>query len=85
MAEIVMYSGPTCPYCERAKELLRKKGVTFTDYNVKTDLAKYDEMLMRTEGRRTIPQIFIDGMLVGGCADLYRLDEQGLLDSMLGV
>lgn len=85
MAEIIVYSGPTCPYCERAKALLKKKGVAFTDYNVKTNLEKFDEMLMKSNGRRTIPQIFIDGTHVGGCDDLYALDEQGLLDSMLGV
>ncbi len=53
MAEVIVYSGPACPYCVRAKELLKRKGVAFTEYNVKEDAARLDEMLAKSNGRRT--------------------------------
>jgi glutaredoxin 3 len=83
MADIVVYSGPACPYCVRAKDLLTRKGAAFTEYNVKADTARLDEMLARSNGRRTIPQIFINGQHVGGCDDLYALEAKGLLDELL--
>lgn len=84
MAEIIVYSGPQCPYCVKAKALLARKGVAFTEYNVKADEQRYQEMLARANGRRTIPQIFINGTHVGGCDDLHALDAQGKLDPLLG-
>ena len=83
MPHIVVYSGPNCPYCDRAKALLKKKNVEFEDYNVKEDDAKLAEMLERSGGRRTIPQIFINGKHVGGCDDLYALNSAGELDALL--
>ncbi len=83
MPQIIVYSGPNCPYCVRAKALLDKKGASYEDFNVKADAAKFDEMLARTKGRKTIPQIFIDGQHIGGCDDLYALDAAGKLDAML--
>lgn len=85
MSDVVVYSGPNCPYCERAKALLKKKGVAFTDYNVRADAEKFEEMLARAEGRRSIPQIFINGAPIGGCDDLYALDTAGKLNALLGV
>jgi glutaredoxin 3 len=82
-ATVTVYSGPSCPYCVRAKQLLTKKGTTFTDYDVKADKARYDEMLAKTNGRKTIPQIFINGQHIGGCDDLYALDSAGKLDALL--
>ena len=83
MPNITVYSGPSCPYCVRAKQLLSKKGVAFTDIDVKADQAKFDEMLAKTGGRKTIPQIFIGDKHIGGCDDLYALDAAGKLDAML--
>ena len=83
MAEVIVYSGPNCPYCVRAKQLLQKKGVAFTEIDVKADSAKQDEMMARSQGRRTIPQIFINGQHVGGCDDLYALDAAHKLDPLL--
>jgi len=83
MAHVTVYSGPSCPYCVRAKQLLQRKGVAFTDIDVKADAAKRDEMLKRANGRQTIPQIFIGDRHIGGCDDLYALDAKGELDALL--
>lgn len=83
MAQITIYSGPNCPYCQRAKMLLQKKNATFQDIDVKADPAKRDEMLQKTGGKQTIPQIFINGQHIGGCDDLYALDAAGKLDGLL--
>lgn len=83
MAHVLVYSGPNCPYCDRAKMLLKKKGAAFEDINVRTDEAKLAEMMEKSGGRRTIPQIFIGGRHIGGCDDLYALDAAGGLDSLL--
>ena len=85
MAEIVVYSGPQCLYCVRAKDLFKRKGVAFTEYDVKSDTARFEEMLAISNGRRTIPQIFINGQHIGGCDDLYALDAKGGLDPLLGA
>jgi glutaredoxin 3 len=82
MAQVTVYSGPNCPYCEKAKALLNRKNISFQEFNVKEDAAKLEEMLARS-GRKTIPQIFIDGKHVGGCDDLYALESEGKLDGML--
>ncbi|TWO80643.1 glutaredoxin 3 [Denitratisoma oestradiolicum] len=78
-----MYSTAVCPYCVRAEQLLRRKGVSEIE-KVRVDLepARREEMMERT-GRRTVPQIFIDDFHVGGCDDLYELDHQGRLDALL--
>jgi glutaredoxin 3 len=83
MAKIIVYSGPHCPYCDKAKALLNRKGAKFDDYDVKSDASKLDEMLERSGGRKTIPQIFINDKHIGGCDDLYALDAAGTLDSLL--
>lgn len=83
MAKVTVYSGPSCPYCVRAKDLLKRKGVAFEEINVKADPAQMEEMLKLSNGRRTIPQIFINGQHVGGSDDLHALDAAGKLDPML--
>jgi glutaredoxin 3 len=83
MPKIIVYSGPNCPYCVRAKQLLQKKGAAFTDYDVKADSAKFDEMLQKSGGRKTIPQIFINDKHIGGSDELYALDAAGKLDALL--
>jgi glutaredoxin 3 len=83
MPKILMYSTAVCPYCIRAEQLLRRKGVAEIE-KIRIDLEpqRQDEMIART-GRRTVPQIFIDDTHVGGCDDLYALDRAGGLDPLL--
>ncbi len=80
---IVVYATLLCPYCHRAKALLRKKGVTFTEVDVGMDVEKRAEMTKRAHGRYTVPQIFVGDTHVGGCDELYALDDAGKLDSLL--
>lgn len=82
MANIEIYTSPYCGYCHRAKALLNRKGAAFTEIDIMDDDAKRGEMMTRS-GRRTVPQIFIDGRHVGGCDDLYDLDAAGGLDPLL--
>jgi len=84
MAKIVMYATEVCPYCVRAEQLLRRKGVTAID-KIRVDLEpeRREEMLAKSNGKRTVPQIFIDDFHVGGCDDLHELDRQGKLDPLL--
>lgn len=82
MANIEIYTSPYCGYCHRAKALLNRKGAAFTEIDIVDDDAKRAEMMSRS-GRRTVPQIFIDGHHVGGCDDLYDLDASGGLDPLL--
>jgi len=83
MANVEIFSGDFCPYCVRAKTLLQKKGIEFTEYNVRRDIQRQKEMLDRSNGARTIPQIFINDRHVGGCDELYALEKKGELDNWL--
>ena len=85
MAHVEIYTTQVCPYCVRAKDLLKRKGVTHQEIRVDTDDSARDLMLERAKGRRSVPQIFIDGVHVGGCDDLYALESAGKLDGMLNV
>lgn len=85
MARIEMYVTPTCHYCMRAKALFEKKGVTWETIDIRKEPARRKEMLERTEGRRTVPQIFIDGKSVGGFDEIAELDRKGELDPLLGI
>ncbi len=85
MAEVVLYTTGTCPYCIRAKMLLDKKGVGFSEIRVDQEQARYPEMVQKAGGLTSVPQIFIDGRHVGGCDDLYELDFDGELDPLLGL
>lgn len=85
MANIEVYTTPICPYCLSAKSLLRRKGVDFLEINVAGDSTRRAEMTNRANGRTTVPQIFIDNAHVGGCDDLYALDEAGELDRLLAT
>jgi glutaredoxin 3 len=82
MAEVIIYSTPWCPFCIRAKRLLRDKGVTFTDIDISGDSALRQEMIQRS-GRHTVPQIWIGERHIGGCDDLYALERQRQLDELL--
>lgn len=83
MADVEIYTTMMCPYCYRAKALLERKGVAFQEIDVAMDPDRRMEMVARAGGRRTVPQIFINGHHVGGCDDLYELDSSGGLDPML--
>jgi len=83
MAKVEIYTTPICPYCARAKRLLSDKGVAFTEIDVSANPAKRQEMEQRADGRYTVPQIFIDGVGVGGSDDIHALDRAGKLDPML--
>ncbi len=84
MAKIEMYYKPTCPFCKRAKQLLDSKGQKLHSYiNITEQPEKRDEMIKRSEGRTTVPQIFIDGIHIGGCDDLFALEAKGRLDGLL--
>lgn len=84
MPKILMYATAVCPYCIRAEQLLHRKGVTDIE-KVRVDLepARREEMLAKSNGKRTVPQIFIGDTHVGGCDDLHELDRQGRLDPLL--
>jgi glutaredoxin 3 len=77
-----MYSTGWCPYCDRARELLTKKGVEFKQIDVDEDGKLREEMSARS-GRRTVPQIFIGTKHIGGCEDLFALDASGELDRLI--
>ena len=83
MVYVEIYVKQTCPYCVRAKALLTQKGVAFTEYDLATDPDLSQTMKTRAEGRQTVPQIFIDNQAIGGCDDLYALDNAGKLDRLL--
>lgn len=85
MARVEIYSTLFCPYCARAKNLLEKKGVDYVNIDVIEDTSKRDEMVKRSGGRQTVPQIFIDGEHVGGSDELYALERAGKLDAKLGA
>jgi glutaredoxin 3 len=79
-----MYATGWCPYCRRAESLLRDKGVVFDWIDVEDHPGRREEM-MRLSGRRTVPQIWIGEQHVGGCDDLFALEQSGRLDAMLSV
>ncbi len=82
MTEILIYSKDPCPYCVKAKSLLQRKKKLFTEIKI-TDEKIKNEMIKKSGGRMTVPQIFIGDFHVGGCDDLYALDAAGKLDELL--
>jgi glutaredoxin 3 len=83
MKSVEIYTTPYCPFCLDAKALLRQKNVDFTEIDVSRDRELRSKMMARANGRITVPQIFIGATHVGGCDDLYALDEAGKLDPLL--
>ncbi|MCW2275651.1 glutaredoxin 3 [Rhodoblastus acidophilus] len=83
MPKVEIYTTATCPYCMRAKMLLAEKNVSFTEISVDGDPVLRGTMTQRAQGRTTVPQIFIGDRHVGGCDDLYALESDGALDSLL--
>jgi len=82
-AQVEIYTWSTCPFCMRAKALLNKKGVEFTEYCIDGDEAARSEMATRANGRSSMPQIFINDQHIGGCDDIYALESAGKLDTLL--
>ncbi len=83
--KIEMYTKTVCPYCIRAKNILKLKGFSeIIEYNLETNPELRKELLERTLGAKTVPQIFIQGKLIGGCQELMDLDKKGELDTLLG-
>ncbi|PZV18600.1 MAG: glutaredoxin 3 [Leptolyngbya sp.] len=80
---VEVYTWSTCPFCIRAKALLTKKGVEFTEYCIDGDEAARAVMAKRSQGRRSVPQIFINDQHIGGCDDLYALNSANKLDPLL--
>lgn len=83
MARIEIYTKAFCPYCSRAKQLLGSKGADYEEYDITMGGPKRAEMIQRANGRTTVPQIFIDDRHIGGSDDLYALEREGQLESLL--
>ena len=85
MSGIEVYSSLWCPFCARAKALLDRKGVAYREIDVDRDPNLRQQMMQRAGGRRTVPQIFVDGRHVGGSDDLAAVERAGELDALLGI
>jgi glutaredoxin 3 len=85
MAKVEMYTKTVCPYCVKAKNLLKQKGVAVTEYNLSEKPELMEEMQKRNPGARTVPQIFINDRSIGGCDELYALDAKGELSALLAA
>ncbi|MGD7033427.1 glutaredoxin 3 [Methylotuvimicrobium buryatense] len=84
MSNIIIYTSTFCPYCTMAKRLLDKKGAVYSEINVDAEPGLRQEMVLKTK-RRTVPQIYIGDFHVGGFDDLYALEQQSRLDSLLAA
>lgn len=85
MSKVEIYTWASCPFCNRAKTLLDSKGAKYTEYKIDGDEDARNRMAERANGRRTVPQIFIDDRHIGGCDDLHALDKAGELDRLLAA
>lgn len=80
---VEIYTWSTCPFCLRAKALLNRKGVEYTEYVIDSDAEAREQMTARANGQSTLPQIFIDDKPIGGCDEIYALNAEGKLDQLL--
>ena len=85
MQPVELYTSPLCGFCHAAKRLLTQKGVTFSEVDILANPDRKPEMISRASGGRTVPQIFIGDIHVGGCDDLYELERAGKLDQLLAA
>ena len=85
MKKVVIYTGQRCAHCDWAIALLNKKNIEFTEYNIAVDVKKREEMLKKSNGARTVPQIFIGEQHIGGNDKLQALEKEGKLNSLLGL
>ena len=85
MKKVVIYTGDLCIHCDWAIDLLNRKNIEFTEYNIAKDITKREEMLKKSNGARTVPQIFIGDHHVGGNRELQDLEKNGKLNSLLEI
>ncbi|MEO6255862.1 MAG: glutaredoxin 3 [Sphingomicrobium sp.] len=85
MAKVEIYAKTFCGYCFRAKQLLDSKGIKYVEHEVVYGGPEKQQMMERSGGRTTVPQIFIDGQHIGGCTELFELDREGKLDELLAA
>ncbi|MGZ9809290.1 glutaredoxin 3 [Pseudoroseicyclus sp. H15] len=85
MKNVEIYTKPTCGFCHAAKRLLTQKGASFAEVDIAAHPDRRAEMIQRSGGGMTVPQIFIDGTPIGGCDDLFALDRSGKLDGLLAA
>ena len=85
MKKVVIYTGDLCIHCEWAIDLLNRKNIKFTEYNVAQDETKREEMLKKANGAKTVPQIFVGDHHLGGNVELQTLEKEGRLNSLLGI
>ena len=85
MKKVVIYTGDLCIHCDWAIELLNRKNIKFTEHNIAKDTEKREEMIKKSNGMKTVPQIFINDIHIGGCDELYALEAQGKLDPLLSA
>ena len=85
MKKVVIYTGDLCIHCDWAIELLNRKNIEFTEYNIAKDTTKREEMFKKSNGAKTVPQIFVDDRHVGGNVELQALERKGELNSLLGI
>ncbi len=83
MSKVEIYTWQYCPFCIRAKSLLKKKNINFKEYKIDGDEDSRALMTERADGRKTLPQIFIDNVGIGGCDELYTLENENKLDALL--
>ena len=85
MKNVEIYTGPLCAFCDFAKALLDRKGISYKEIFIGDDPNKMEEMIKKSNGMRTVPQIFIDGQHIGGSDQLHTLEKEGKLNSILGI
>jgi len=85
MKNVEIYTGPLCAFCDFAKALLDRKGISYKEIFIGDDTNKMEEMIKKSNGMKTVPQIFIDGQHIGGNDKLQALENEGKLNSLLGV
>ena len=85
MKKVIIYTGDLCVHCEWAIDLLNRKNIKFTEFNIAKDITKREEMLKKSNGARTVPQIFIGDHHVGGNVELQQLEKEGKLDSLVNA
>jgi len=85
MKKVKIYTTPYCPFCIRAKQLLKSKNINFKEIDLSEEPEKFDEMSKKSNGARTVPQIFVEDTHIGDCDYIHELDNKGELDKILGI
>ena len=85
MNKIKIYTTPYCPFCKKVKNLIKKKKIGYEEIDLSTSQEKFNEMILKSNGARTVPQIFVNETHIGDCDHVHELDNKGQLDKILGV